>query len=208
VAEGYDRMILISDDSFPLKPIAKMLQTMGPDDQYIGAPAAPDSWIMERYSKFYHLDSSATNPRAAVSDSGKFRIEEISTIKDLTALMERGKKSNTRLFHGKQWWSLTKGAAEYVLKVHEDDDHLRESFRFSAIPDEQYIQTIVGNASYKWNHRTAFMWTDFSRHPKPYVFRAVAELEDAFSSDHLFVRKVSEDADLLNYLKLCILDQE
>ena len=76
-----------------------------------------------------------------------------------------------------------------------------KSFEFSAIPDEQYVQTLRGLSSLTRECRP-FMHADFSRDPRPYVYRAAAELSALFGGPYRMARKVDINApDIAAYMQ-------
>jgi core-2/I-Branching enzyme len=84
-----------------------------------------------------------------------------------------------------QWWSLTREAVERVLSQHRDDEWLRASFQFSAIPDEMYVHTLLGR-----DVRERFMLADWTRPEKPTTFDTVDAVRSCDTRGYLFVRKV------------------
>ena len=194
----FDRFALISDDTFAIKAPDEIKRRLEAEDLWIGSFIAPDSdW---RYDKFFFFDSDATNPQHRDVRLRAFADDEISAVKSLERLRSVG-KARIQVFHGPQWWCLTREAAAYVLECHRNSAHVRESFRFSAVPDESYIQTLIGLEGDRWHRRKCPMHFDFSRQPKPFVFRELAELKSLVASDALFVRKIPEDRLLLQELQ-------
>ncbi len=116
--------------------------------------------------------------------------EDTVQIADLASFRLRG-KANVPIFKGGQWWCLTSDVADYILRVHDEDEHLRQSFRFSLIPDEHFIHTIIGLSPTQFSLSSNPMWTEIERNPSPWVFSSVDELRPALDSGYLFVRKVA-----------------
>lgn len=197
---GYDRFVLVSDDSFPLMRASDLIKSLEPPLNWAGRLKSSTDWPLQRYADFFFYDSHGTNPRSHAGSLGKFDAREASTFLDLANLMVTGKRPIPRFYHGSQWWVLTKPAADRVLNVFDDDLYLKMSFRFSAIPDESYIQTIVGNAFPREMGERTLMWTDFSRQIRPHIFTDVRDLSGAFESGYPFVRKIEGDMRLLEHL--------
>ena len=78
---------------------------------------------------------------------------------------------------------------EELLHHHREDAALRESFEFSSIPEEQYYHTILGESELRVE-TAPFIYMDFSRDPKPFVFRTRNELLALAGKPHLFARKI------------------
>ncbi|MBN8889713.1 MAG: hypothetical protein BGP12_05050 [Rhodospirillales bacterium 70-18] len=192
---AFDRLVLISDDTVPIKAIGKLTEAL----------AAPTLWIVQnslpefrwRYDAFCYFDSLATSPRHVHPRERLFGPPEFADLRDMMKLHQAGKQPLDRLVHGPQWWCLSGEVAAAVLALHDADSHRRESFRFSAIPDESYIHTLVAQCAGHWPKRGSPVFTDFDRDPKPYVFHNIDELAAAFASPRPFARKIAEDATLL-----------
>ena len=76
-----------------------------------------------------------------------------------------------------------------VLEALEQDEHLFASFKYSAVPDEILFQTAVGNLVDRSGVRQGIVYVEWSKDPRPYVFRQTDEL-DAIPHDYCFVRKI------------------
>jgi hypothetical protein len=198
---SFERFILISDDSFPIKPAARLADMLAEDCQRIGVHDATNTVFEPRYQGFYFFDSDATNPQFRPPENRSFLPQDFEALRSLDALQRRGKKPIAKVFHGPQWWSLNRSAAAYILEVAAEDEHLRDSFRFSSIPDEHYLQTILGLAPQQWRICGTPMWFDFSKDPKPYVFSNISEMDACLRSDRRFVRKVASDPVFLAQLE-------
>jgi hypothetical protein len=196
---------LISDNTFPI---------YSPNDLYFKISSSGKSWIecwrlpknhlfQQRYQRFFYLDSQLTSPRWYPTEERDFRESDAFQISELERIRKIGKKEIAQLYCGKQWWVLTREEIQNIFQMHISDHHLRDSFRFSAVTDEIYIQTlykmiypdrvIIGNP----------MYDDFGRSPKPYVFSDYSELSLIFDDirsragadpaigKYLFLRKVA-----------------
>lgn len=83
---------------------------------------------------------------------------------------------------------------EGILDALARDDWLRESFEFSAVPDELAFQTLYANRlQLTARSFTGPMLADMTRQPAPFVYHAYAELP-AIPPGKLFVRKVVDAA--------------
>ena len=186
---NYDRYILLTEDSVPLRSPSDLIRLLSDDVEWIDSNELPqDKW--QRYTRFFCFDTPPTNPRMNNPIEKFFTKESIETFVRMQSLMAQGKVTLPRLFHGSGYWALTSQAISAVLRTHSASEHLRQSFEFSAIPEEQYFHTILGNASLA-NKRSRFMKADFTRPPHPYVFQTVDELyAEQRESKCLFLRKV------------------
>ena len=76
-----------------------------------------------------------------------------------------------------------------ILQVHDTDTAFRESFEFSAIPEEQYVHTILAHSNWR-RPMQPLIHADFTRPPHPYVFRDQAEIEALQATGPCMLRKV------------------
>jgi hypothetical protein len=185
----YDRFVLLTEDSVPLRPPAELLSCLSDDIEWIDSHELPEErW--QRYTGFFCFDTPATNPRFFDPADKFFTEEHLNKINRLQALMALGKFNLRRLCSGSGYWALSAKAVSAVLETHFTSQHFRHSFEFSAIPEEQYFHTILANAGLA-SKRRRFMRADFDRPPHPYVYRTAAELyAEQRDSKCLFLRKV------------------
>jgi hypothetical protein len=203
-AKAYDRFLYVTEDSVPLRPLRRLLACLAQDVEYIemtcvepleayaGMPQLRDhaAHLRSRYERFYCWDCDAMNPERSFDDRSPIVTPELEQqLARLAQLRARGKTPLPRLWHGPPYWALSARAIEELLTRHRYDTRLRESFEFSAIPEEQYYHTILGESA--WPIKTApFMLMDFSRDPQPFVFRSEDELVALQPQPHLFARKI------------------
>lgn len=205
---SYDRFALISEDSVPLTgPGALGERLSGPGEWIVLRNNLPDR-VQKRYNQFYYFDSAATNPRGFAAEERGFTAAALDGIARMQALMEEGKAPLASLYHGGMWWALSAQAISVILERHRTARHFRESFEFSAIPDEQYFHTILGEAGLG-QPAAPFMHADFDRIPKPYVFRTRAEIEAVRErSKCLFLRKADVgSAEVTEYVRALAQEQ-
>jgi Core-2/I-Branching enzyme len=192
LAAGCDRLLLISDDSFPLRRYGAIAEAMAGNELHLGLWEMPESDPAHvRYRQFFYFDSVATGYRSHDIYQRFITDTDIEAMTSLSSLKRRGKAVLPMLYKGPQWWCLTGEAAAYVLDVHAREEHLRESFRFSLIPDEHFIHTVIGLSTPAYARKAPPMWSDITRNPSPWIFRDITELEQPLASEQLFVRKVA-----------------
>jgi hypothetical protein len=184
------RLALVSDDSIPCRPISELAIQLSMDVERIGMrKLGAQDYFFERYRGFFFFDHIATAPRWRPMHVSQVDHELISNMLAISSLMARGKKV-IDVFHGSQWWCLTRDCAELVLGVHRTDAQIRESFKFSGVPDESYIQSIIGNYAADRMIAHSPMLVDWSREPWPFVFSSVEDIKARVQDHHAFVRKV------------------
>ena len=159
-----------------------------------------------RYDRTYVLDAAFASARELPVEERAVDVEAFLAIAaDLQRLQQLGKTEIPFLYTGSQWWALEGALALELAEQLAVDERLRLSFRYSAIPDESYFQTMVGLRGLLEpgppNPFPSPMLADFSREPKPYVFHELEEIREAHRQRRqpaLFVRKL--DPGLLTQL--------
>lgn len=188
-AGAYSRFLLVSDDTLPVASIARLRDVLNFDIDRVSAREIPsDELFYQRYQRFFMLDHPATSLLGRPIESAFMDEALFAKLARLQALRTRG-KTRLPLYYGSQWWCLRRQTAELVLRLHRERDDLRESFEFSAVPDEMYIQTMVANYG-PGPLAGGPVYVDWTRQPKPYVF-ADDSYAGALAPDQVFIRKVS-----------------
>jgi hypothetical protein len=114
-------------------------------------------------------------------------------------------------YAGQAWWTLSRGACEYMVEFAESNPHVGEYFRNTFTPDEMYFHTILGNSPLRPRFRRNLMyvdWTNRGNHPSMLndehirMFQAQEKVwvDDEWGpGEVLFARKFSDDRlDLLD----------
>lgn len=190
-ANSYSNLLLVSDDTLPIAPAERLRTTLTRKAERISVRRVQqDELFFQRYREFYLLDHAATSLLGRPIETS--RIDDALS-ETFGRLLERRKvgKVELPLYYGSQWWCLTAAAARTVLALHAERADLRESFEFSAVPDEIYIQTLVANYARDNGFIRGPVHVEWGREPKPFVFSGFAEFERDVTPDHMFVRKVS-----------------
>ncbi|MCQ8239535.1 beta-1,6-N-acetylglucosaminyltransferase [Rhizosaccharibacter radicis] len=187
---SYERFTLVSDDTFPLRSPAELRAYLEEDhDRVMLRKLDADDPFMVRYQKFFFLDHQATALLGRPIESAAVDEAMLHHMAHLQDTMRRGKKP-IDIFYGSQWWSITRSSMETILGRLEDDSHLLESFRYSAVPDEIMFQSLIGNYVPISHVRGGPVYVEWGKEPKPYVFRTDDEL-NAIGKDYAFARKFS-----------------
>ena len=147
-----------------------------------------DDPFMERYTKFFFLDHRATALHGRAAERSDMDAELFAEMEACRQLMAKGKVAQN-IYYGSQWWALTRETCEHLLNVIGDNGHLFQSFKFTAIPDEMFIQTIVGNDVKHSKFRNGPVFVDWSRQPKPFVFGGMDQIPPDTVSQYAFYQK-------------------
>ena len=186
---------LISDDTLPLCSPSRIFEALLAQPHRIDVGLSKrNPPFLRRFTEFFYMDSPATSARPREIQSRQFDATALGAIQRLTRLKERGKFPFPEIWGGSQWWSLGREMLEAILGDLSGDLWIRESFEFSAVPDELAFQTLYANRmGLTARSFTSPMLTDVTRAPSPFVFRSLEELPAA-PPGKLFIRKVENDS--------------
>ncbi|HTJ65776.1 MAG TPA: beta-1,6-N-acetylglucosaminyltransferase, partial [Alphaproteobacteria bacterium] len=114
-AQGYDRYLLISDDSLPIVGPDTFQALLSPEEDYFAARPAEDE-LRLRYDRFYMFDSAVTQARWLALSDRHVDAETVDRFTRLGKLMKRGKKPLETCYHASQWMALTWRSVDTILK--------------------------------------------------------------------------------------------
>jgi len=186
----FDRFSLVSDDALPVIPPARLRSLVEKNHDRIALRklSATDPF-MARYRGFFFFDHPASSlhgrPIETATIDENF-LEHMDAVKRLKSVG----KAEIDIYYGSQWWTLTRESIDTILGALRESPRILESFRYSAVPDEIMVQSLIGNFSPLSRVRDTPMFVDWSRNPRPYVFREPSEYS-AVKPDHGWVRKFS-----------------
>jgi hypothetical protein len=108
-----------------------------------------------------------------------------------------------RVYGASQWWTMSRKHAEYIVRFHDENPIVREFFRYTMLPDESYIQSILLNSEYKnevINNNLRYI--DFvggGSHPKILAMEDIGHFD---RNDIFFARKFDshKSSELIQYL--------
>lgn len=188
-------MALVSDDTLPLVHPGRIHAELcaRPDRIDVGLSRRNPPFL-RRYTEWYFLDSGATGARPADVGQRTFDDRALDAIARMGRLRSRGKYPLPEVWGGSQWWSLGRDALEPILDELRQNQWLRESFEFAAVPDEQAIQTLYAlRRGLTSRSFTSPMFSDLSGNPAPAVFDAGTTIP-ACPDGKLFIRKIADGA--------------
>jgi hypothetical protein len=187
----YTNFVLVSDDTLPIIPLTDLHDRLSyTADRISVRPVQDDELFAQRYRRFFFLDHIATSLHGRQIETSAIDDNFIDSVNRVIARKEAG-KVQIPLFYGSQWWSLTERTARKVLSSYKENTDLRESFEFSAVPDEMYIQTMIANFVQENAIIRGPVYVDWSRQPRPFVFSSSDQYTQSITAEHFFIRKVT-----------------
>jgi hypothetical protein len=192
---SYDRFVLLSDDSFPVRSLVDLQKLLAEDVDRITAVRQPEgSDFYKRYHGYFYFDHGATNPRGGLHGR---EIDEalVGKIAEARDLMLRGKKL-IDIYFGSQFWILQQSTIEDIVELCHSDAHLQKSLEFSALPDELMFQSVFGSYLRNRFYTHGPVFSDFSRGHGPLTYSSFNQLPPEFPEHIAFIRKVDAKATL------------
>ncbi len=195
---AYDKFILLSDDTFPVVPPETLHRNFANDtDQITLRTVREDTPTFARYRDFVCYDDIATTVREglAVVPGSPVRVirpELERKIAEIAALRRRGKKK-LQLFYGQSLWALRSATVDAITRTLDQDQHLRKSFEYSALPDETVFHSIIGNFIRPAEQEAAPVYVNYTG-GKPAVYGKLNALPLDLQPSHGFMRKLSPTA--------------
>ena len=178
-----DHVVLLSGQDYPIKPaaqISRILESLGDRSLLYYRRFPNPDWPDERggFGRIDHhyLWTSSRFARA---------VPRVRT----------GPPHGLTPYGGRQWWALSRCAAEWVLDEVDRRPAITRYFRTTLVPDELLFQTLLLNSAFAdriVNQAVTFAdWSDRGER-KPAVLRATDVLP-LHSKPHLFARKFDEE---------------
>ena len=189
-AKNYSRFCLVSDDSFPIMPSAKLRAFLAePYERIALRKLGSNDPFLKRYTEHFILDHAVSSLLGRPIESTAVDEGFLAAFEALSQSRSRG-KAELPIYYGSQWWSLTRKTILEIVTRLENDTRLRDSFRFSAVPDEILFQSLVGNTVENAQLRGGAVYVEWSKDPRPYVFKNANELS-GLAPQYAFARKFS-----------------
>ncbi|MCX7143128.1 MAG: hypothetical protein NT123_19125 [Proteobacteria bacterium] len=194
---GANDFILVSDDTIPIKNKTFILGALIELENLVNfVEIGPTHALWARYSGRYLLDEPLLNPRRhgggitswSISKSALSRINEIE--------MESAAPYPT--FHyGSQWMKIDRCTYSRLLTFlsTERGQRILRWFKYSAIPDESFIHTILAKELNLKSYPQQLVYADFSGSVRPMIYD-VEGIRALLPLPHLFARKLGTDIDI------------
>jgi hypothetical protein len=118
--------------------------------------------------------------------------EDFGSVRRAMAVRRLKRARDFRLFKGSQWFSISDKLLVRMLEHLAADPTYEEIFRFTAIPDELFFQSLLKLIEPDAESEFGIMGLDWSRKPMPYIMRSESEFDLIRSSGTPFFRKFSD----------------
>jgi hypothetical protein len=189
-----DYYILISGVDYPIRSKAFLRNQLEKKKEYIDIAPLPVPYKpMERY-EYYYFDYNRRNLKFY---NPKFLLEI------LFKKLKIKRKAPFPVYAGSQWFALTRGCVQYILKTIKEDTRYVDFFRHTLVPDEAFFQTIVGNSPFLGEAMANLTYTDWETPVPPATIESrhidFLKTHIMFNDEYgqrypYFVRKFNDDS--------------
>jgi hypothetical protein len=223
VADGCDYFITISGQDFPLKPMEEIASFFerAESRSYIShwpVSEFPRRWRGRERIEFYTYTVRGRRevciPRGEDVSFFNWRGRLLNELlRARTAFMPpRRHPPYVRPFLGSDWWNITRVAADYVLRFHDEHPDFRRWHEYTLAPGDMFVHSILLGTDFARDHeivndRLRFViGQEGSPHPRTLTTDDRSAL---LESEKLFARKFDQrvDAAVLEQLAARITDE-
>jgi len=205
-----DRVVLISAQDYPIMSNSEIIET------FIKNP-------LKQYLIGYNVTHGITEQQNKINCYHFLEIKNLLIRKYITKIVNKTLQKKTQVllnnryvdvYTGSDYWALTYDCVDYIYKTYKKEHRLRNYFRFSFVPSESIVHTIVFNSEYKSNVEicepqhykglytcTPLHYIQYREHIK--IFK-LEDYDELANSGKMFFRKASseESSDLLEKIDL------
>jgi hypothetical protein len=159
-ASGVDfsRFCLLSGSDFPVRSNSQIAQRFCSEEEFLRVDRRLDLTDSNSHtanvSRFHLLDNSFLNPRTA-------RSQRVCRLADeVLRRLPRPTYTRISLYHGAQWWALTRGCVEHIVEFLQSNPDYARFHRYTLSACEIFFHSIVKSSPFagKTTH-------DFERAP-------------------------------------------
>jgi len=143
------RFCLLSGSDFPVRSHSEIAERFDSEAEFIRvdrrldlAKPSPHNVCVQR---FHLYDYRLLNPRTAPSRRLRIAAE------GLIARLPRREYSRIPLYHGAQWWALTRGCVEHVVDFLERTPDYTRFHRYTRCPEEIFFHSIIKSSRFAEN---------------------------------------------------------
>ena len=193
VREGpYERYLLISDNSLPVRSLDGLFERLKQNEDVIACRRPPAGHpVLQRYEQFFLTDGEQVDCRRNWGSPTPLGQDAFEQMAQVLALRRRGKRP-LPMYHGQASWALSHDSVRSVLEIIDADPWLVESCRFSAHTDEFFFQSLVAAVKYPEGLFDPPTYSDSCRFA-PRLIRNARDLPYDMQPNFLFLRKIAPD---------------
>jgi hypothetical protein len=188
-AGRFKRLALLSVGCYPARSIAALRERCAGREEFCDArPVAPGSGFEARYERYHLMDHEFFSPRSRTPPQMRAALEHY-VAEFLDHIGARPEPPRLPVYSGSTWWVLSARAARHVVEEFDHNPYWRERFRYTRVPEEVVIPSILGNSRFRRRLAGHLHYIDWSVSPGPKMLDA-SDFKAIVDSGCYFARKL------------------
>ncbi len=182
---GYDYCVILSGSDYPIRPNDTIFETLAAGGQYINAtpgfrPSKPESRV--RYYRFDGFDRRKLhNPKTILLRTLEITLQTLG--------IHKRRYPFKQIYSGIVWSALSTPCVRYILDYVKAHPEYTRFFQTAQVPEEMFLQTIIGNSPFAADIRHTPTYTDWNHHSASPPVLTEKHLPLLATQPRLFARK-------------------
>lgn len=200
-AGDFSRLALLSVGCYPARSVRALQRRCRGREEFCDArPVTPGSAIEARYARYHLMDHEFFSPRSRTPPLMRASLERY-VAEFLDRVGARPEPPRFPMYSGSTWWVLSSAAAAYALQEFDSNPYWRERFRYTRVPEEVVLPSILGNSPFRRHLAGHLHYIDWNANPGPKMLDA-ADFQAIVDSGCFFARKLDVEfsGELFNML--------
>lgn len=200
-AGDFSRLVLLSVGCYPVRSMRALARMCTRGDEYCDArPITPGSAFEARYARYHLMDHEFFSPRSRTPPPMRSSLERY-VAEFLDRVGARPEPPRVPMYSGSTYWVLSAAAAAHVVREFDSNPYWRERFRYTRVPEEVVLPTIIGNSPFRDRLAGHLHYIDWHANPGPKMLDA-ADFQAIVDSQCFFARKLDVEfsGELFNLL--------
>lgn len=200
-AGDFSRLVLLSVGCYPARSMNALARLCERGKEYCDARTInPGSAFEARYKRYHLMDHEFFSPRSRTPPPMRASLERYVS-EFLDSIGARPEPPKIPMYSGSTYWVLTAPAAAHVVHEFDNNSYWRERFRYTRVPEEVVVPTILANSPFRNRIAGNLHYIDWTASPGPKMLDA-SDFSAIVSSDRFFARKLDVEfsGELFNLL--------
>lgn len=148
-----DYYILISGVDYPIRNKSYLDNLLSAQKEYIDIAPIPVPYKPKERYEYFYFDYDRRNLKLF---NPKFLLEVFMKKVGIK------RQAPFKVYVGSQWFALTNGCVDYILKIVKEDKRYINYFKHVLVPDEAFFQTIIAHSPFADNVENSMVYTDWN----------------------------------------------
>lgn len=161
----YDYFILLSGADYPLRSNAYILRFLQRYEgrEFMNLYTMPEMNKTFDRVEYFYLEKKFKFAVPSLSKRANTVMRELNKLLRSPCLKRSYPQqyAHFTLYAGSQWWALSKACVDYLLQFVTDNSQYVDFYKHTAIPDEMFFHTIIGNSPIRKHVVNAVVYDDW-----------------------------------------------